>query len=283
MIKKEFKNIEKNLEERLADQIKIGKLEGEQWFRNPLGWLLLCFNNPLNFKNPNGELVVLQNNKQSISKYIKGYNQIHYGVGVGETELEIVRFEIEQSSFVNLEAIDINKTFIELFGENLKDKKIEFGENSIEAKLIQDLFQNYSSSFTGNTLHVCLGGTLGNFDNFSKELWDLFSKNAKTGDLLIIGVKTNKYFDIDFKKYQTNQYYPTFVLSHIKDVNSHLISWKSDEHGYIRMIYNFVEVFRTRRFSKEKLISEAKRYGFEEIDSWICEYKHSLVTLFKKQ
>jgi hypothetical protein len=283
MIKKHFKNIDNKLEERLVDQIKAGKLEGEQWFRNPLGWLLVCFNNPLNFKNPNSELVVLQNNQKSISKYIKDYNQVHYGVGVGETELEFVRFELEQSGLVNLEAVDVNKTFLELFAENLKDKSFEFGDNSVKAELTQDLFQNYKISIKGRTLHLCLGGTLGNFDNSSKELWDIFAKNIKSEDLLIVGVKTNKYFDIDIKKYQTNHYYPTFVLSHIKEINPKLISWKSDKNGYIRMSYDSVEVFRTRRYADSQLESEAEVYGFEIVDSWICEYGHSKVVLFKRK
>lgn len=282
MIRKEFAAIENNLEERLSTQIRAGKLEGEQWFRNPLGWLLVCFNNPLNFKNPNGELVVLQNNQDRISKYIKGFNQIHYGVGVGETELEVVRFELEQSKIVNLEAVDINKTFIELFGENLKDKEFEFGTGSIKGVLFQDLFQNYRPGFSENTLHICLGGTLGNFDNSSQELWNIFSRNSKPGDRLLIGVKTDKYVDIDFSKYQTNHYYPTFVLSHIKDPNPALMKWQKDESGYIRMNYDGVEVFRTRRFNRDSLIKEAAQYGFQIMDSMVCEYGHSLVILFEK-
>ncbi|MEK7185150.1 MAG: L-histidine N(alpha)-methyltransferase [Patescibacteria group bacterium] len=282
MIKKEFTDVEDILEKRLNEQVQSGKLEGEQWFRNPLGWLLVCFNNPLNFKNPNGELVVLQNNQNEISKYIKGLNQIHYGVGVGETELEIVRFELEQSKVVSLEGIDINKTFIELFGENLKDKEFEFGKNSIQAKLIQDLFQNYQPSFNGNTLHVCLGGTLGNFDDSSSELWSIFQKNSKSGDCLLVGVKMDKYVDIDFKKYQTNYYYPAFVLSHIKNVDASLIKWRKDENNYFRMSYDGIEVFRTRRFNKDNLIKEAGTHGFKFADSWTCEYEHSLVVLFKR-
>jgi hypothetical protein len=41
MITKHFENIENTLEERLAAQVKFGKLQGEQWFRNPIGWLLV--------------------------------------------------------------------------------------------------------------------------------------------------------------------------------------------------------------------------------------------------
>jgi hypothetical protein len=227
-------------------------------------------------------LVVLQNHKKSISNYIKGYSQLHYGVGVGETELEIVRFELEQTKKLKLEAVDINKTFIDLFGENLKDKELEFGKESIDAELYQDLFQDHSIGIGGNVLHICLGGTLGNFDDSSKELWDIFSKNAKRGDLLMTGVKTNKYFDIDLDKYKTNKFYPSFVLSHIKDVDPVKISWKSDINGYIRMFYEEIEVFRTRRFSEHQLISEAEEYGFSKKDSWVCEYEHSLVVLFKK-
>jgi len=283
MITKRFaEEIENLLEARLENQIKSGKIEGEQWFRNPLGWLLVCFNNPLNFKNPNGELVTLQNNREEISKYIKGYKQIHYGVGVGETELEVVRFELEQTGSIKLEALDINKTFVELFLDNLKDKEFEYGPENIEANISQQLFQNYSNPFDGNVLHVCLGGTLGNFDDFSKELWEIFQKNSKKGDLLLVGTKTDAYFDIDFKKYQTNRYYPPFVLSHLKNINPDLIKWRKDENGYIRMTYDNVEVFRTRRFKQEKLIEEAKYYNFNFVNSWICEYGHSLITLFRK-
>lgn len=274
-------NIENVLEKRLGEQKHLNKLEGEQWFRNPLGWLLVSFNNPLNFRNPNGELIVLHNNKDKISKHIKGYSQIHYGVGVGETELEIIRQELEQSDSINLEAIDINKTFIELFRDNLRDKKFEYGKN-IKAVLKQDLFQNYRNPFEIKSIHVCLGGTIGNFDNMSTEMWKILSENANQNDLLILGVKSDKYFEIDVEKYKANLYYPPFVLSGRSDIRPELISWSTDNQKYIRMFYDNTEVFRTRRFGLESLRAEAKNYGFDFQDCWQCEYGHSMVVLFKK-
>lgn len=275
------KNIENILEKRLKEQKQLNKLEGEQWFRNPLGWLLVSFNNPLNLKNPNGELVVLQNNKDSIRKYIKGYSQIHYGVGVGETELEIIRQELEQSESINLEAIDINKTFIELFRDNLRDKEFEYGK-TINAVLKQDLFQNYENPFKTNSVHVCLGGTIGNFDNSSVEMWKILSDNARENDLLILGIKSDKYFDIDIQKYKANLYYPSFILSGRTDIKPELISWNIDNQKYIRMSYDNAEVFRTRRFELESLKDEAKNYGFNFQNYWQCQYGHALVVLFKK-
>jgi hypothetical protein len=273
--------IEANLDKRLAQQKDQGKLEGEQWFRNPLGWLLVCFNNPLNYKNPNGELIVLQNNKDSIAPYIRGLHQIHYGMGVGETELELIRFELEQSGRVSLEGIDVNKTFVQLFAENLKDKKLEYGD-VISATLYQDLFQNYRRTTNSAAIHVILGGTIGNFDSRSQELWEILSRNSQANDLVLIGLKTQKYFDIDKEKYRTNKYYPDFVLNHIPNPDLVAVSWESDEDGYIRMFYENSEVFRTRRFDLDDLRKEAQGHGFSYKDHWICEYGHSGVILLVK-
>jgi hypothetical protein len=49
------------------------------------------------------------------------------------------------------------------------------------------------------------------------------------------------------------------------------------------MSYDSVEVFRTRRYADSQLESEAEVYGFEIVDSWICEYGHSKVVLFKRK
>ncbi len=273
--------IEANLDERLTHQKSQGKLEGEQWFRNPLGWLLVSFNNPLNFKNPNGELVVLQNHKNFIAPVLRGLHQIHYGMGVGETELELVRFELEQSGKVSLEGIDVNKTFVQLFAENLKDKKLEYGD-AISATLYQDLFQNYRRTTDSPAIHVVLGGTIGNFDSRSQELWEILSRNSHPNDLLLIGIKTQKHFDIDKEKYRTNKYYPDFVLNHIPNPDSAAIFWKSDGNGYIRMFYGNDEVFRTRRFDLEDFKQEAHENGFAYKNHWMCEYGHSAVVLLAK-
>lgn len=226
MIRRNYSNVENLLNDRLKNQIKIGKLEGEQWFRNSVNWLLLCFNNPFNFKYSNNELAILQYHQKQIKKYIKGFNQIHYGVGVGETEMELVRLELENSGNINLDAVDVNKTFLKLFCNNLKYKKIEFSKNIINANLIQNLFQNYKTKFINKTLHICLGSTLGNFDNSSKELWDIFVRNSKKGDMLLLGVKLNTHIELDFIKYRENVYYPEFVLSYLKRIRPELITWK---------------------------------------------------------
>ena len=281
MIQKKIADIEHLLDKRLEEQKAHSKIEGEQWFRDPLGWLLVSFNNPLNYGNPNGELVVLQNYQAEIGECIRGYNQIFYGVGVGETELELVRIELEQSDHINVEAVDISETFINLFEENLRYKELEFPGNKIEATLFRELFQNYSPPKTHKRIHVVLGGTLGNFDNDGEELWQILQRNTPKGDILLIGMKLDTYIDVDFEKYKNNKYYPTFVLSHLDHVDENLITWKKGE-DYIRMFYDESDVFRTRRVSKEKLIEEAHEYDFVYKDAWVCQYNHSLIALFEK-
>lgn len=285
MIKKTYPQQEKILIHRLQSQIYNKHIEGEQWYRDSFGWLFLCFNNPLNFKNANSELSLIHLHQKEIAKYIKGYNQLHYGVGVGETELELIRIELDQSDTINLEAVDINGFFLDLFYENLKNKEREYPDKKIIGFLHKNLFQNHKPSLRGPSVHICLGGTFGNFDDKSKELWSIFNRNSKQNDLLLLGVRLNTYFDIDLEKYKNNPYYPSFVLSQIvadEDIDFSRIVWRKDDGGYIRMFYGDMEVFRTRRFSENEIIDEAMNHGFDIICSWVCQYNHAIILVFRK-
>jgi hypothetical protein len=46
-------NKQLNLDITLDSQLKNKEIQGEQWFRDFKNWLLIVFNNPLNFKYPN--------------------------------------------------------------------------------------------------------------------------------------------------------------------------------------------------------------------------------------
>jgi hypothetical protein len=188
-----IRRTEGELDQRLVEQLKTGHIEGDQWFRDFQDWLVIAFNNPYHFKYSNSELILLENNRKEIFPLIKNHLQIHYGPGVGETELVLVRFQLEASGYAEISAIDINNLFLELFLENLRYKKIEFPKSKIFFKGYNTTFQNttledfkFINSKFKKKVHICLGGTIGNFRH-QEEIWSIFKRNTEKGDKLLLG------------------------------------------------------------------------------------------------
>lgn len=284
------KRTEGELDQRLVEQLKTKHIEGDQWFRDFQDWLLIAFNNPYNYKKPNSELSLLEQNRPRIIPLIKNHLQIHYGVGVGETELELVRWQLEEQDKLDVVAIDINGVFLELFLENLKCKQTEFPHSRIRFKGFNCTFQNTSSedfSFVNssfkNNVHICLGGTFGNFRH-QDEIWRVFQRNSKKGDRLLLAFQLNNHIEEAFEKYKLNKYYPNFVLNYSDEkIDPKKIRWTLDKStGFISMRYKGMEVFRTRKYEAKKLARELKAFNFKLLGKWVDEYENSCVCVFEK-
>jgi len=284
------KRTEGELDQRLEEQLKTGHIEGDQWFRDFHDWLVIAFNNPYNFKHSNSELALLTANRRKIFPFLKNRLQIHYGVGVGETEIEIVYWQMESNDLIEICGIDINGVFLELFLENLKNKQIEFPQAKIMFKGYNTTFQNtaaedfdFENAESDKKIHICLGGTIGNFRN-QEEIWRVFGGNAKKGDRLFLGLQLNTHLKEIFEQYKGNKYYPNFVLNYYDEkIVPSKIKWTLDEKsGIIRMSYKGIHVFRSRKYDLNQLVSEASRHGFSLLDKWIDEYKNSCLALFEK-
>lgn len=277
-----------DLDIRLTEQMRTGHIEGDQWFRDFQDWFMIAFNNPYNYKHANSELILLDRHRKEIFPYIKDHLQIHYGAGVGETELELVMWQLQQRTRTEVCAIDINGVFLELFRQNLKDKQIEFPDKSLQFCAYNTTFQNtthedftFSNGCLQKRVHICLGGTIGNFREQS-EIWSVFQRNTQRGDKLLLGFQLNTHIDVAIKKYRTNKFYPHFVLNYMEEeVQSQGIAWEL-HNGFVTMRYKGLEVFRTRKYSIDALIQELSAYDFQFCAKWIDDFENSCVAIFQK-
>lgn len=284
------KRTEGELDQRLTEQLKTGHIEGDQWFRDFQEWLVIAFNNPYTFKYSNSELYLLLKHRKEIFPLIKNHLQIHYGVGVGETELELVRWQLEATNYIEISAIDINGVFLELFLENLKYKQIEYPKSKILFKGYNTTFQNttfddfeFTNAKFKKKVHICLGGTIGNFRH-QEEIWSIFKRNAEVGDKLLLGFQLDTHIKEAFRKYKNNKYYPHFVLNYFDEqIDPTKIKWKLEQKtGFILMNYKGIEVFRTKKYNLNKLFHELKNFDFSLQSKWIDEYNNSCIAIFEK-
>lgn len=280
--------------ERLESQKKSGHIQGEHWYRNFADWVLISVNNPVHYRHPNSELVLLASKREAISPLVSNTLQVHYGVGVGETELELVRWQLEKCRDVEVAAIDANRTFLDLFLSNLRSRKIETSWSRISFKGFNDVFQSISPddlSFANSVFfsktHICLGGTIGNFKP-QEEIFGIFSKLAAKHDKLVLGFHLDTHIDAAFSKYSRHPHYPSFVLNWMDraagGIEPSKISWDMDRRtGYITMHYQGIgEVFRTRRYKVEQVKEEASKSGFRMLGNWLDEYKDACIAVFEK-
>ena len=277
------------LESKLGVEKKRGQIEGEQWFRDFEDWIFIAFNNPYNWKKPNSELSLLEEKSKLIYSYISDSTLIFYGAGVGETELEIVRQILEKEKICEIVAIDINNIFLNLFEENLKNKEIEYPKSKILYKGYNACFQNmmrddfnFQNSSKNRNVHICLGGTIGNFKN-QDEIFTIFKNNTKKGDILLLAVQLDKNINQIFKKYYKNRYFPKFILNFENKINTNLIKWKLDKkESIIKMIYQNIEVFRSKKYSIRNLNNKLKNFDFKLLKHWIDNNKNVCILIFKK-
>lgn len=277
------------LESKLGVEKKRGQIEGEQWFRDFEDWIFIAFNNPYNWKKPNSELSLLEEKSKLIYSYISDSTLIFYGAGVGETELEIVRQILEKEKICEIVAIDINNIFLNLFEENLKNKEIEYPKSKILYKGYNACFQNmmrddfnFQNSSKNRNVHICLGGTIGNFKN-QDEIFTIFKNNTKKGDILLLAVQLDKNINQIFKKYYKNRYFPKFILNFENKINTNLIKWKLDKkENIIKMIYQNIEVFRSKKYSIRNLNNKLKNFDFKLLKHWIDNNKNVCILIFKK-
>lgn len=297
--------LEEILAQRLANQLQASRIEGEQWFREFHYWIRVVFNNPLNWKHPNSELAVLYRHSAEIAPYVLNRLQVHYGVGVGETELEVIRWQVEHGQGfqfttgdsgvygTEVVAIDACAEFLQLFRDNLRDRSDEY-EREILVDLRHTTFQESGvvnawqyECHWHRAIHICLGSTIGNFAE-SQEIWSVFQKNAHRQDRLLLGFQLDTHIQPTFEKYRRNRYYSSFVLQHLlrrgEEIKPELVRWELDEEsGFIRMHYDGIEAFRSRKHTLQGIVNDAEQHGFEFLESWQDEYNNTCVAVFEKK
>lgn len=284
-------NREEIVIQRLTHQLHEWYIEWEQWFRDYRNRMTIVFHNPLNHKFSNNELMILYEYEKELYPLLQWHNHIHYGVGVWETELELIRRELEHNDNVNIIAVDTNKTFLELFFHNLV-YKIEEYKKPIFHTSIHTLFQTLSPKdivfWNHNpTCHVCIWWTLGNFSD-QHEMPHIFSKLSKPWDKVIVWYHLNTHFDEAFKKYSRNAYYHFFALDYLykQNISPDLskIHRKADKNIHqISMFYDSLEVFRTKKYALDEMTQLFCQYWFVHTLTKTDRYTNNAISIFEKK
>jgi len=276
------------LDARLLEQQAMGSISGEQWFRDTSLWyeLAISYNNPYNHRNVHAELSLLHDARKRLSPQFQDRTLVFYGIGTGDTEMELVSWQVERAGYAEIVGIDINKRFLEKFVGGLRNKNLE-GAYRILFRGYSGLFQSimsedldFENSSNVRTTHVCLGNTIGNFEE-QDEILSIFARNSSKGDLLLLGVQLDTDFDTLFQKYSTNEQFSRLILNYLKNPDYSKLKWHRKE-GVIKAYYDGIEVFRTRKYKPKKLQSEVEKFGYKLLEQTIDKERNACIQLYEK-
>ena len=285
---------EEELDSRLKKESEHGRLEGgEQCFRKDYPWyrLNIGYTNPLNFGEVHAELELIkkhirESNSDKILTAIKGNHLVFYGIGVGDTEIAFVDWVVKKGQKVTyLTGIDVNKDFLSNFVVALKNRTFEPDEPTFffqpKNTLFEKLLRENLKVRNLKNVHICLGGTIGNFYNQEK-LFELFSNLSENGEYLILGFQLDNNLNWIFKKYESNPLFPSFVLNYLPPEKRKLKWSVKEETGMITAVHNSVEVFRTTKYNSERLKKLVEKHGFKFVYEDVDEYKNSCLHVYLK-
>lgn len=283
------------MDERLEKEKRQGFLNGgEQCFRDDYPWyrLNIGYTNPLNFGEVHAELELIKKHVRAgsndqIPPYFMDKHLVFYGIGVGDTEIELVDWAIKLGQKeIFITGIDINKNFLKNFIIALKNRSIEPDEPIMYFSPRNALFEQITNGElkidNKNNAHICLGGTIGNFKDQNK-LFEMFSNLIDSGDTLILSFQLKDNIDWIMKKYKENPLYPDFILNYIPVSERKKINWTMNrDTGVITAKHDGVEVFRTTKYDKEKLKEIVENNGFKFIYEDIDKYNNTCIQIFEK-
>ncbi len=260
---------ESELNERLKEQINEKIVHGEQWFRNPYLWYAMVANsNP--YFTLESELNLLRKNSEKITKLISKKTQIFYGVGTGDSEMEIVNEELNRNKYVEVIAIDVINHFLEKFASGLLNKSKDNRKFCILFRGINALFQQIGSkdldtnkSKYKNRVHICLGNTVGNFKN-QNEILKIFESNSNCGDLLLLGFQLNKRLEVILERYKNAYGFNKLILNFIDNPDYSKLKYNINyEKSRIEGWYGDLLVFCSKKYNPSELSSELRKFSFE--------------------
>ena len=136
---------------------------------------------------------------------------------------------------------------------------------------IQNLFEKLqrpmispANSQYHNKVFVCLGSTIGNFDNGNK-IFKVFSTLAAPGDRLLVGYQTNKYLPVIFEKYQRHAGYRTLIGNFLPPGERQKIEWRlNTKASSVEAWYKKTQLFRSKKYSSKEVASCAKHHDWKQ-------------------
>ncbi|MBI1979445.1 MAG: L-histidine N(alpha)-methyltransferase [Elusimicrobia bacterium] len=263
-----------NLRQFYKQQLARGLMHPAQWFSDATKWYQIhTFNNPYNIGRPNAELALLLDSKKPIAISLKDFPLVFWGVGKADTEMEIVNLQLDDDAAIaRVVAIDINYRFLKDFSNALRDKIKENGDViTIYFLGIKGLFESVCAPelncFDGSKMHVCLGNTIGNYDEIG-DILRILQKNMNIGDHLLLGFQSDRLVQSTIRRYTRNPYLESLFLSSLPRSDLHLvkergISWKyNPEKQQIEAWVGSIQVFRSKKFNPDGLRDTMKAHGF---------------------
>ncbi len=262
----------------------------EPWYQLNVG-----YTNPYNLGEVHAELNLLHdimytNNfptmKEALLTTLKNRELVYYGIGVGDTEIAFVDWLLKQHiNPIAITGIDVNEEFLINFHVALQNRLIEEpSTNNIHYRGYHALFEQINKEDLNSNfprkIHICVGGTIGNFADQNK-IMQLFSKLASTEDALLLGVQLDTHIDILFEKYKENPLYKDFVLNYLPSSERVGLQWQC-ENGVITAIHQGVEVFRTKKYNPSELRTLVCQNGFVLLEESIDKQCNICLQLYIK-
>jgi len=271
------------LDKRLRQSIKQGWLGSEQWYRNPEKWFALTsYNNP--YKTIHSELAILRKNRDKLLREISEKALVFYGVGTGDTEAFILELVLKANKSPKVIAIDVNKTYLERFFLMVPNLLYENPQAEFSCIGFHDLFENMQPSDLkgrGAACHICLGNTVGNFDQ--NEIFGIFKRLSKKGDKLILGVHLASDMHKILKAYE-NALMTDLLLDSVKtcfpNKSPEEIKWKINGlqiEGWLGQ----TRLLKSKKYTIEALKKLAKEHGFQFLQEF-NDGNAAIVTMERK-
>ena len=271
----ERKITDKKLDKRLKEGIKRKVIPGEQWFRKPENWYsITAYANP--YKTPYKELKILLKNSKELKPTLNKTLKIFYGVGIADSENVINEWDLQQQKYSELVVIDVISQFIEGSIQGLQNLVYEYPNSKIMFKGFNAIFEDLSRKdlipsnrkFKQIT-HICLGNTIGNFEQ--EEIFGIFSKNMVKDDLLLLGFQLDRNVNRILSQYKKNLRFEKLILESIgnKIKNKNLVwKWNSKENQ-IEAWSNDILVFRSKKYNNSKFKKFISKYSLKILKEFI--------------
>ena len=277
------------LDERLKSGIKGGVVGGEQWFRKFHFWYSTpAYANP--YKTPFEELPLLLKKERTLRPFLAKTVKIYYGLGIGDTEIVPIWWDLSLEKCSEIYAVDVIKDFIENFIQGLRNltyipqfytSHITFlGNNILFEKLTEKDFIFEETQYT-RRFHICFGNTIGNFDQ--ETIFSILDKGVKPGDYLLLGYQLNEAKSDILKQYRGNFRFTRLISACFKDypeLKSKNLNWNyNEENDTVEAWIDKVLVFRSKKYSKNTLEEAAGRFGLQVVRRKFKDmhFKHDLV------
>lgn len=257
----------------LKQELRQKHVTSAQWFRVADLYLRLNHGNisPLNIGVVHAELCHLQKNARTLSDFCRRRLFVFFGVGVGDTEMAIADLVVQRQGHWEGILIDSNPAFLRMFVCSLANRSLENRGYTFNYLAIQNLFENTTKTTISpeNTRYhqkvfVCLGSTIGNFDN-GAQIFAMFSALANVGDRLVVGYQTDKYLPVIFEKYRQHTSYRTLIGNFLPASERPKIEWRlNTQTSTVEAWYNSTQLFRSKKFHPKEVASRAHKHGWEQ-------------------